>query len=143
MQAAAGRAAKVHAEEPARRRRQLMVPHPSIASSIITMESIRPALASLRLAAPRRVSRPLYQCLHTTAVRRATPLPHPSVPGPPPETPTPSASDALHRVARKRKQAELLKQAKDIRTPNKSNSGLAKRFWKSVTVKETDGTAFH
>jgi ATP synthase F1 complex assembly factor 2 len=66
------------------------------------------------------------------------------VPGPPPETPTPSASDALHRVARKRKQAELLKQAKDVRAaPNKPNSALAKRFWKSVTVKETDGTALH
>lgn len=108
----------------------------------IPMESIRPALASLRVGAPRRVARPLYQCLHTTASRRATPLPHPSVPGPPPETPVPSASDALDRVARKRKQAALLQQAKEVRAaPNRPTSALAKRFWKSVSVKDTEGKA--
>ncbi|KAL1598761.1 hypothetical protein SLS60_007903 [Paraconiothyrium brasiliense] len=104
------------------------------------MESIRPALATLRLTATRRAPRPLYRCLHTTPSRRATPLPHPSVPGPPPETPTPSPTDALDRVARKRKQAGLLQQAKDIRAaPSKPGSALAKRFWKDVTVKEADG----
>ncbi|KAJ4288594.1 hypothetical protein N0V90_011831 [Kalmusia sp. IMI 367209] len=103
------------------------------------MESIRPALSSLRLTAPRRVPRPLYQCLHTSVSRRATPLPHPSVPGPPPETPTPAASDALDRVARKRKQAELLKQAKEVRAaPTRPQSVLAKRFWKDVSVKDTE-----
>ncbi|KAF1952230.1 ATP12-domain-containing protein [Byssothecium circinans] len=102
------------------------------------MESIRPALATARLAAPRRVSRPLYQCLHTSATRFATPLPHPSVPGPPPATPTPSASDALDRVARKRRQAEMLQQAREVRTsPSRPKTGLQKRFWKHVTVKET------
>ena len=44
----------------------------------IVMESIRPALASIRISASRRAYRPLYQCLHTSAVRGATPLPHPS-----------------------------------------------------------------
>ena len=104
------------------------------------MESIRPALSTLRLAAPPRASRPLLRCLHTSASCRATPLPHPSVPGPPPETPTPLPSDALSRVERKRKQAELLKQAREIRTaPSKPKSVLQKRFWKDVTVKETEG----
>lgn len=110
---------------------------------VFAMESIRPAFAALRLAAPRRAPRPLYQCLHTSTSRRATPLPHPSVPGPPPETPTPAASDPLERVARKRKQAELLAQAKEVRSaPSKPKSVLQKRFWKDVTVKETDGTSY-
>src|SRR5262245_47628547 len=108
------------------------------------MESIRPALTALRIAAvpaPRRAPRPLYRCLHTSAARCATPLPHPSVPGPPPESPTPSPSDPLERVARKKKQAELLKQAREVRTtPSKPKSVLQKRFWKDVLVKETEGT---
>lgn len=103
------------------------------------MESIRPALAAARLAAPRRAYRPLYHCLHTSAARCATPLPHPSVPGPPPETPTPSASDALDRVARKKRQAEMLQQAKGARSSAaKPASALKKRFWNDVSVRETD-----
>ncbi|CAI6336633.1 unnamed protein product [Periconia digitata] len=107
------------------------------------MESLRPAIAALRLSASRQVSRPShpqqsYRCLHASATRCATPLPHPSVPGPPPETPSPSASDALHRVARKQKQAEMLKQAKEIRSPSaKTKTVLQKRFWKDVSIKET------
>jgi hypothetical protein len=104
------------------------------------METIRPALANVRLSAPRRAYRPFYQCLHTSAARRATPLPHPSVPGPPPETPTPSASDALDRVARKRRQADMLQQAKEVRTSAaKPTSVLKKRFWTDVNVQEGDG----
>lgn len=103
------------------------------------MESIRPALATVRLSAPRRAYRPFYQCLHTSAARAATPLPHPSVPGPPPETPTPSPSDALDRVARKRRQAEMLQQAKQLKpSASKPTSALKKRFWTDVTVKESD-----
>ncbi|KAF2864939.1 hypothetical protein BDV95DRAFT_508303 [Massariosphaeria phaeospora] len=102
------------------------------------MEAMRPTLTKLRLFAPSRAPRPLYRCLHTSASRHATPLPHPSVPGPPPETPTPQASDALDRVARKRKQAELLNQAREVRaSPTKSKTLLQKRFWKDVVVKET------
>ncbi|KAF2828190.1 F1-ATP synthase assembly protein [Ophiobolus disseminans] len=106
------------------------------------MESLRPALATLRLSAPLRAYRPLYQCLHTSATWRATPLPHPSVPGPPPGTPTPHPSDALERVARKKRQAEMLKQAQDVKATaapsNKPKALLKKRFWKDVIVKETD-----
>lgn len=98
------------------------------------MALLRPALASLRLSAPR----PLYHALHTSAARSATPLPHLSVPGPPPETPTPSASDALDRVARKRRQAEMLQQAKDVRASAKPASALKKRFWTDVVVRDSD-----
>ncbi|KAF2845244.1 F1-ATP synthase assembly protein [Plenodomus tracheiphilus IPT5] len=105
------------------------------------MESLRPALRTLRL--PHRPYRPLYQCLHTTASRGATPLPHPSVPGPPPATPTPQPSEAMARVARKRKQADMMKQAREMRdvySPgNKPKNMLAKRFWKDVHVKEGEG----
>ncbi|KAF2630579.1 hypothetical protein BU25DRAFT_429042 [Macroventuria anomochaeta] len=83
------------------------------------MESI------LRLLAPRRAYRLFYQCLHTSATQCATPLPHPSVPGLPPETPTPSASDALDRVARKQRAAKPI-------------SVLKRRFWNDVNVKESD-----
>lgn len=113
------------------------------ASITATMESIRPALATLRIGAPRRAYRPLYQCLHTSAQWRATPLPHPSVPGPPPGTPTPQVTDALERVARKKRQAEMMKEAKDLKATsapsNKPKALLKKRFWKDVTVKETEG----
>lgn len=110
-------------------------------------QAARPALGALRLAqAARHAPRPLFrfpcQCLHSSASRNATPLSHPSVPGPPPETPAPQASDALERVARKRKQAELLKQAREVRsTPSHPKTPLQKRFWKDVSVKEVDGTA--
>lgn len=107
------------------------------------MDPIRPALLALRNNVCRRSYRPVYQCLHTSAPRPATPLPHPVVPGPPPEPPAPHPSDALERVARKRRQANLLKQAQDVRaaaTPsNKPKSMLQRRFWKDVMVKEGDG----
>ncbi|KAF2641865.1 ATP synthase mitochondrial F1 complex assembly factor 2 [Massarina eburnea CBS 473.64] len=105
------------------------------------MVSIRPALAALRLSTPSRqpLPRALHPGLHTSATRCATPLPHPSIPGPPPATPTPAASDALERVARKRRQAELLSQAREVRNaPSKSKRILQKRFWKDVSVTETE-----
>ncbi|CAE7031219.1 hypothetical protein P3342_006578 [Pyrenophora teres f. teres] len=107
------------------------------------MESIRPCLARVRLSAPSRAYRPVYQCLHTSAARGATPLPHPSVPGPPPETPQAHPSDASERVARKRKQADMMKQAREMRdvysSSNKPKNMLAKRFWKDVSVNEGNG----
>jgi hypothetical protein len=69
--------------------------------------------------------------------------------GPPPDAPLPSAEYTSDRLARRRRQAELLKQAKDIRaavaagTGAKSKTGgsgpLRRRFWKEVHVKEVDG----
>ncbi|KAH9872180.1 hypothetical protein IAQ61_005015 [Plenodomus lingam] len=112
------------------------------------MDSLRPALRAVRLQANANTHRPhpppaLYQCLHTTAMRRATPLPHPAVPGHPPATPTPEPSEAMARVARKRKQADMMKQAREMRNVSSASSKpktmLAKRFWKDVHVKEADG----
>ena len=75
--------------------------------------------------------------------------------GPPPEPPQPSdefaAEERSARIARRRKQAELLKRAGDLKGlrqqqkeqeggKGKSESGgLARRFWKDVNVKEVDG----
>lgn len=72
--------------------------------------------------------------------------------GPPPEPPQPSAEFASEirdeRLARRKRQAEMLKRAGDIkamRQENQENKGLSKpttmkrRFWKSVDVKEVDG----
>ncbi|KAK0633211.1 hypothetical protein B0T14DRAFT_411958, partial [Immersiella caudata] len=78
--------------------------------------------------------------------------------GPPPEPPTPSLeySDATARIARRRRQAELLKQAKEVRAAasarnaaskqgvassasQSKSTGLKRRFWKEVSVQEVDG----
>jgi chaperone required for assembly of F1-ATPase len=98
------------------------------------LAALRPAM---RLhARPSLSPRVRLQCLHSSPAARATPLSHPSVPGPPPDTPT---SDALERVARKRRQAEMLKQAKDTRDAGKPKSILKKRFWDHVNIDTVPG----
>ncbi|KAF2749663.1 F1-ATP synthase assembly protein [Sporormia fimetaria CBS 119925] len=100
------------------------------------MEAVRPKLAGLRLAGPPRARRELYQCLHTAANRRAQHHPMPAIPGPPPPPPT---SAAFERVARKRRQAEMLKQAQEAKaSPARPKTMLQKRFWQDVSVAETD-----
>lgn len=63
--------------------------------------------------------------------------------GPPPEAPQPAAEHPYAKIERRRKQAELLRSAKEIRSANdvknKGKSPLRKRFWKDVFVKEVDG----
>ena len=66
--------------------------------------------------------------------------------GPPPDPPVPKAeADARERIARRRRQAEMLKQARGIRSAQKPSGGdgrsglLKRRFWKDVSVKEVDG----
>lgn len=64
--------------------------------------------------------------------------------GPPPEPPTPERVNLDARVARRRKQAEMLKMAKDIRSAKKNASAtksapMKTRFWKNVDVHEVDG----
>jgi hypothetical protein len=106
---------------------------------LAVMEAVRPRLATLRLCASSRAPRPLYQCLHTSAPRCAQTLPQPAVPGPPPQAPT---SDALERVARKRRQADLLKQAQEGRaSKSRPKTVLQKRFWQDVTVQDTEGNS--
>ncbi|KAF2277255.1 F1-ATP synthase assembly protein [Westerdykella ornata] len=100
------------------------------------MEFLRPRLATLRLPVARKAPRPLYQCLHTSSSRCAQPLGTPAVPGPPPKAPT---SEAFERVARKRRQAELLQQARELRaSPARPKTALQKRFWRDVSVHESD-----
>ncbi|KAK4176869.1 putative mitochondrial protein atp12 precursor [Triangularia setosa] len=69
--------------------------------------------------------------------------------GPPPEPPTPAAEYAVmeERLARRRRQAEMLRQARDIRKSGGSKTTttdpnapvLKRRFWKDVAIKEVDG----
>lgn len=62
--------------------------------------------------------------------------------GPPPNPPTPSAHHSDGRVARRRKQAELLKRGQDLRSVTAKKGGgsaKTKRFWKHVHVHQVDG----
>jgi ATP synthase F1 complex assembly factor 2 len=79
--------------------------------------------------------------LHSTVVRAADVAPIVGT-GPPPEAPVPGAAELHERVQRRRKQAEMLKNAKEIRSAQAGKSGgagIKKRFWKEVSVAEVDG----
>ncbi|KAK3716966.1 ATP synthase mitochondrial F1 complex assembly factor 2 [Vermiconidia calcicola] len=80
----------------------------------------------------------LAQQLHTTPSKEATPVAHPTVPGPPPQAPQAAATHPQDRVARKRQIAETLRQNQQAKiNPSKPTTILRKRFWKDVHVKET------
>jgi ATP synthase F1 complex assembly factor 2 len=89
-----------------------------------------------------RVSSPFAQrCLHTSPPNLAIVAPI-IASGPPPTAPVPSAEHVDSRVARRRKQAELLKKGQDLRAVAAGTGGGSakhKRFWKDVHVKHTDG----
>ena len=79
--------------------------------------------------------------LHSTVVRTANVAPIVGT-GPPPEPPMPAAGTLHERVQRRRKQAEMLKYAKEIRSAQAGKTGgLKKRFWKDVSVSEADGAS--
>lgn len=87
---------------------------------------------------------PLSQrCLHTTPPSPATVAPAAfTASGPPPAAPTPSPEHVDIRVARRRKQAELLKKGQDMRAVTSGKGGgtaKMKRFWKDVHVQHTEG----
>ena len=92
-----------------------------------------------------RVCSPFAQrCLHTSPPNRATVAPI-TASGPPPTAPVPSAEHVDSRVARRRKQAELLQKGQDLRAVAAGTGGGSakhKRFWKDVHVKHTDGKVF-
>jgi ATP synthase F1 complex assembly factor 2 len=93
----------------------------------------------LRIA-PRLVQRPSFvRPIHSTVVKAANVAPVVGT-GPPPEPPV-QAQDVHQRVARRRRQAEMLKNAKELRSSSggKAGGALKKRFWKDVTVQEVDG----
>ncbi|KAM0355736.1 hypothetical protein ACHAPU_000122 [Fusarium lateritium] len=80
-----------------------------------------------------------FRPIHTTVVKAANVAPVVGT-GPPPEPPI-EHTDVHQRVARRRRQAEMLKNAKEIRNASSAKGGgLKKRFWKDVSVKEVDGT---
>ncbi|QSZ34829.1 hypothetical protein DSL72_007688 [Monilinia vaccinii-corymbosi] len=84
---------------------------------------------------------PLSQrCIHTTPPSPATVAPAAfTAPGPPP--PPPNAGHVDIRVARRRKQAELLKKGQDMRAVASGRGGgtaKMKRFWKDVHVQHTE-----
>ena len=89
-----------------------------------------------------RIAWPLTpRCLHTSTPHPATVAPI-TAPGPPPTAPLPSAEHVDSRVARRRKQAELLKRGQDLRSVAGGTGGgsaKTKRFWKDVHVQHADG----
>lgn len=100
---------------------------------------LRQATSSLSVCPPCRRSPSTCRQLHISATRDATPVPHPSVPGPPPQAPQAAISFPHDRVARKRQQADLLRQKQQARVnPAKPSSALQKRFWRNVSVKDTE-----
>ncbi|KKA30888.1 hypothetical protein TD95_004544 [Thielaviopsis punctulata] len=62
--------------------------------------------------------------------------------GPPPDPPMPSAAEvsAMSRVARRRRQAEMLREAKSIRNGKGEVKTVKRRFWTDVSVREVDGS---
>ncbi|CAG7554984.1 unnamed protein product [Fusarium equiseti] len=93
----------------------------------------------LRIA-PKLIQRPAFvRPIHSTVVKAANVAPVVGT-GPPPEPPV-QPQDVHQRVARRRRQAEMLKNAKELRSASsgKGGGGLKKRFWKDVSVKEVDG----
>lgn len=77
--------------------------------------------------------------LHSSAIKAANVAPIVGT-GPPPEAPIPTPQSVNDRVERRRKQAEMLKTAKQIRTAKDGkNMPLKRRFWKDVAVHEVDG----
>jgi ATP synthase F1 complex assembly factor 2 len=81
------------------------------------------------------------RCLHTTEVKSATVVPI-TASGPPPDAPIASAQHVDSRVARRQKQAELLKRGQDLRSIAAGSGGgtaKLKRFWRDVHVQHADG----
>ena len=100
----------------------------------------RTCIAAIRPACRQRQSPSIYCCLHNTPSKSANPLPV-TAHGPAPKAPLPAVTQIEDRIARRRKQAELLQQGKQIRAAEKKPSGvLRKRFWKDVHIREVPGT---
>lgn len=98
----------------------------------------------LRLASGLRTKTTSIRLISHTATKAADVAPIVGT-GPPPEPPSPAAANAYERIERRKRQAHILKDAKDIRTvtSGKSTGGLKSRFWKDVDVKEVDGASLY
>lgn len=97
---------------------------------------------AIRSCSGYRILLPFTQrSLHSSPPKPATVGPI-TASGPPPTAPVPSAEHVDSRVARRRKQAELLKRGQDLRSVAGGTGGgtaKTKRFWKDVHVKHADG----
>ena len=77
--------------------------------------------------------------IHNSSSNSATPLHHVTVPGSPPAPPQQHPTETQERLNRKRQQAESFLAGVNSRpSAGKPVSILRKRFWKDVSVKETD-----
>jgi hypothetical protein len=100
--------------------------------------SLASSFSSLRVG---RTAIGARRCIHSTPPNPATIVPI-TAHGPPPKAPQPSAEHVDARVARRRKQAELLKRGQDMRASNmKPGSAAMKRFWKDVHVHQVEGSS--
>lgn len=109
---------------------RLLAALPSTASSLSARRTIR--LASIH------ASRTPSRNIHNSSSNSATPLPHPTVPGPPPQPPKQDTTESQDRLNRKRQQADAFIKGQNARpNPAKPSSVLQKRFWKDVKVTET------
>lgn len=115
--------------------------HPPTTISKMKRISQLPRLTSSKTLSSFPARLPAQRCLHTSPTNPATVAPI-TASGPPPKVPVPSAEHVDSRVARRRKQSELLKRGQDLRAvAGGSGGGTAKqkRFWKNVRVQEVDG----
>ncbi|KJZ75732.1 hypothetical protein HIM_04889 [Hirsutella minnesotensis 3608] len=77
--------------------------------------------------------------VHCSAIKAANVAPILGT-GPPPEPPSPVQRSYNDRIERRRKQAEMLKEAKVIRSAKDGKSRtVSSRFWKHVSVQEVNG----
>ncbi|KAK7737286.1 ATP synthase mitochondrial F1 complex assembly factor 2 [Cytospora paraplurivora] len=86
-------------------------------------------------------SRAAGRTIHSSTAAPADVAPF-SASGPPPGAPQPAVEHPYAKIERRRRQADLLKNAKEIRdAASGKNTGkvLRRRFWKDVHIKEVDG----
>lgn len=80
----------------------------------------------------------LVRPIHSTIAKPAYVAPLVGT-GPPPEPPLPAKVNANQRVARRKKHAEMLQNARDLRSAQSHRGSLKRRFWKDVKVTQADG----
>ena len=121
-------------------------------TSLINHSKMKRISSSSAAAAARlvRTSCPQYRvqpCLSRRSIQVSTSQAASVAPitaaGPPPEPPTPepAAINKQDRIARKKKQSELLKSGQNLKGlgTGKGGSAATKRFWKDVNIKKVDG----
>lgn len=113
--------------------------NPVYAMKAMSQSASRGLLQSLEQARPRGALLLPRRNLHTTPSQdaRISPI---TAAGPPPKPPVPSTEHIDIRVARKKKQSELLKRGQDLRASHmKPGTSASKRFWKDVHVRDGTG----